>query len=436
MAIAYFKHTAVGKTTQAEPYTAAAHGRYIMRKSAAMRIFSERMPRQYHAVQRFLNEREDSIRKNGRVCDKFIIAIPREFTPDQAEAVLRRWANRISQQRTPWLMAFHWDDHNPHAHCIFIDADTETGKRVFATSDKNATERLKVTWEATVNEQFAELGIETRIEFGAEQQMEADNDNAVSESSPPPPEVLEEPPTLEELDNDLGRVDYEEELAEALQEEELAEPVLEIEGATLADNARLGASACFELRRIRTLQAEIAGVRGQYEQASTMLTRAEQAAVSARHRAQSLLTASQAARETFMQEHRGLFGKKGFKVKAFGLEYVSPARKAADAAEAQYQWAKVEAEQAELARQHAEETQTYAQTVYQHARETMEAVQGNDAELQEAAEVMENTINAYSGELSRETILAMGEDGTLAQEQVNVLLEELGYDKGGIEQEY
>lgn len=419
MAIAYVNHTFIGKSTQAKPYHAVAHAKYVMRKSAAMRIFSERMPRNYHAVLRYLTNREDTIRKNGRVIDKLMIAIPKEFSPEQAEKVLRRWANGVGEHRTPWLMAFHWDDHNPHAHCIFIDADIETGKRVAMTSEKGTTDKLKVAWEDAVNEQFKELGLDTRISFTETAELQAENDNVAEQHHEPVADVhASEPlPTPSE------------ELEEApLEEEEVA--VIEQEGATIGDKARLGAEATFELRRIRTIQQERQTIKERWQSSYDAWQNAMQGEKNARLDAQKAMGKRDTTRETYLTEHRGIFGKKGFKLSAFGYSYTSPARKAADAAEAQYQWASTEAEQAALAATEAQRYMVRSEDEYHRAEAEYDAIQGTEGELKEAEVIMEATVNEYVGDLSRETILAMGEDDTLSPEQVKVLLEELGYDKG------
>jgi hypothetical protein len=104
VAIPFIKHTPVGKSTQAQPHTAAAHIRYISRKRNTNHIESDGMPVHYWAAQDFLNNREDSIRKNGRVCDKFIIALPNEMTVEQGVATVRKFGDKLcrwdeSQQR-------------------------------------------------------------------------------------------------------------------------------------------------------------------------------------------------------------------------------------------------------------------------------------------------------------------------------------------------
>jgi hypothetical protein len=478
VAIAYLKHTPMGKTTQAQPYTTAAHARYIMRKGAATRIFSERMPRQYHAVQRYLHAREDSIRKNGRVADKFIIAIPREFNQEQAEDILRRWGEKVSHSRAPYLFAFHWNDHNPHAHCIFIDADCETGRRVFGTSERRSTESLKYIWADTVNTRFKELGIEAEIEFGElteelEKEFEqAANDNVKDHiadtgqmiSEPLPPEIpaaeptpdvvseaspLAEPavadtkPTLEELDNDLGRVDYIEELEEALArtESELAEIPdvdesvvdLDPEDARVEvadagqDKVQQAVEFAVQLRRIREHIKERQTIRNRYKnvvemknEAQDRLREIEQLRIAAEREATE-------AKDTYVTEHRGFFGKRGFQISAFGFEYVSPARKAADAAEKRFHEA-VLAE--ERAKREAQEAVRHAQAMeheFNQASADLEKVQGTDQEISDAELYYERGVRDLTQDLTPERIEELMRDDEISLEEAAELLEVQGY---------
>jgi hypothetical protein len=49
---------------------------------------------------------------------------------------------------------------------MFFDRDVETGKRVFQTTEKGSTERLKAIWQDETNAYLQELGIDARIQFG------------------------------------------------------------------------------------------------------------------------------------------------------------------------------------------------------------------------------------------------------------------------------
>lgn len=194
MAIPFIKHSFVGKSTQAQAYTAAAHVRYISREKATVYRYAERMPLHYHAAQRFLNEREDSIRKNGRIIDKLVISIPREMTMDQAVDTIRSFGFQLSDGRAPFYFTIQdWGKNNPHAHFIYVDADISTGKRVFRTTDRDSSDRIKALWENVCNKELHALGIDASISFqeAAEkkaQRLEEEryvNDNQAGEQTTP-----------------------------------------------------------------------------------------------------------------------------------------------------------------------------------------------------------------------------------------------------------
>lgn len=386
-----------------------------MRRSAANRVFSENMPLQWHAVQRFLKQHEDGLRKNGRVADTFVIAVPREFSIDEAEKVLRAYGRRIGKGKAPFLVAFHWEEHNPHAHFIFLDRDPATGRRVFGTSEKGSTELLKFEWATAVNEQFEQLGLETRIEFGTrtEELAQAFNDN-VSEPSPTvaaeEPEVVDEPAPEEE-------------------------PLAEVEEAPRVDQEELSpreamafaGQAVHELRRIRVLQQEREQIRAQYNGAYESYQRATAAARQAAAEVAKLGLEATAARDTYITEHRGLFGKKGFQVSAFGYSYQSPARKAADAAELAYQQSQERASRA--AEQSLAETANLEIRTkdFSAAKDKYEAIQGTDQELSDAELLYENTINSYAGNLTPAKAAMLVNEGDLDNYTARIVLEELGY---------
>ncbi|MBR2691761.1 MAG: hypothetical protein IKE42_28230 [Aquamicrobium sp.] len=204
MAIAFLKHTPIGKKTQAQPGTAAAHIRYISRSGATVQVFAQRMPSNYWAAQRFMDDREASIRANGRVCDKLTLALPREMTQEQGVELVRAFADRLStrydEKEGRWLRAPYyftlqgWDERHPHCHFVFVDADTESGRRVFGTSELRSTERIKELWQDTTNLELARHGIEGTIAFpDADACVQLQTAPEAEEVQGPPPEVDMEP---------------------------------------------------------------------------------------------------------------------------------------------------------------------------------------------------------------------------------------------------
>lgn len=165
----FLKHTHVsksGKNGQKEPYTSAAHLRYISRSTATQTVYSERMPSNYWAAQRFLNNREDGLRKNGRVIDKLVIVFPEGMKLDHAVEAVRGFGFRLTEGRTPFyftLQSFDTDK-NRHCHFILVDSDIETGKRVVKTTDRDSTERIKDVWERSANDILEREGYDFRLD--------------------------------------------------------------------------------------------------------------------------------------------------------------------------------------------------------------------------------------------------------------------------------
>lgn len=219
VAVFTFKHAFVGKAGSA-PGTASAHVNYISRKSAtcyqeAFGIPSK--PRQTAAqtTWRFLDEREASIRKNGRVCDKFIIAVPVEMKQEEAIGLLRAFGQKIGCRydaeqgrllKAPFFFTLQdWGSHNPHAHFVFVDADRESGERVFGTTKKGSTERLRAAWEETANAELERLGYEARIDRRPQRVIDAELEATVIGPADGSPQVHTEG-LPEEVIQDLSKV--------------------------------------------------------------------------------------------------------------------------------------------------------------------------------------------------------------------------------------
>jgi hypothetical protein len=158
VAIYSLHHSTIGKSTQATRYGAVAHLRYITRKAALTHSDSARMPQDAGAAATFLRAGEDRDRANARVIDKLMLALPRELTDTQRHALVRAFAEAVTQGRAAWFAAFHEggkDVQNPHCHLIIRDRDVETGRRVAQLSEKGSTQRLRELWETHANAALA-----------------------------------------------------------------------------------------------------------------------------------------------------------------------------------------------------------------------------------------------------------------------------------------
>lgn len=198
---AYFlKLSGVGKTTHTKG-TAAAHYRYVSRLSAIGSCGGYLVPEDWVDAQVFLHRREKTIRANGKVFDKIIVNLPYSLTTDQHADLVRDFCDEISGGRAPYVWFTHVDTDAPHAHIIYVDADYETGKRVFKLSDSGALFRLRKVWESTLNKHLTIADLPLRVSrwgkhsqhFRELNQMTAEtaNDNVIQFEPPPPPPQLD-----------------------------------------------------------------------------------------------------------------------------------------------------------------------------------------------------------------------------------------------------
>lgn len=167
VAIYSLHHSAVGKSTQRQPYTAAAHARYVTRPGAMSRLEGARMPVAPASAIDWLCQAEDTSRANARIIDKVTLALPRELNAAQRVQLVRSFAEDVTMGKAPWLAAYHdkgKDESNPHCHLIIRDRDPETGKRVMGMSEHGSTQRLRLAWERHANAALELAGRQERID--------------------------------------------------------------------------------------------------------------------------------------------------------------------------------------------------------------------------------------------------------------------------------
>lgn len=167
MAIYSLHHSSIGRTTHAAG-TAGAHVTYITRTSACREVAGEHMPQDAAGATAWLDGQELGDRKNARVVDKVMVALPLELGREAQLRLVRRFVHEVAGgDNVPWLAAFHdkgKDAKNPHAHIVIRDRHRETGKRVAELSGKGSTERLRVIWEKCANEALKEVGLDAKID--------------------------------------------------------------------------------------------------------------------------------------------------------------------------------------------------------------------------------------------------------------------------------
>lgn len=182
MAIFSLRLSPIGKTTQKTPYTAAAHVRYITRKGAVSLTMAERMPEKRGEAMRWMRREEKADRRNARVADKLVIALPRELSLKDNASLIRSFAETLTKGRASWFAAIHAekkDRNNPHCHLIVRDRDVATRKRVvmFSAGAKEMAERIakgktkpttlkmiRELWEREANRALKQAGRSERID--------------------------------------------------------------------------------------------------------------------------------------------------------------------------------------------------------------------------------------------------------------------------------
>ena len=167
MALFSLHHSTVGRTTH-KAGTAGAHVRYIFRPGAQADRVVNRMPDDPAQARKWMDRRERTLRKNARVIDKIMVALPRELHPLQRRKLVRNFCEHVAKNRAPYCAAIHQvsgnDRNNPHAHIVIHDRDLVTGKTVAQLSNKHSTEYLRRLWEQMSNAALERAGQPIQID--------------------------------------------------------------------------------------------------------------------------------------------------------------------------------------------------------------------------------------------------------------------------------
>ncbi|AHK70156.1 hypothetical protein AD931_02980 [Gluconobacter oxydans] len=115
---------------------------------------------------RTLAERHETMAgQNGRIAECFIIALPREGTPEHHQHLVCDFAEKVTHGAAPWIAAIHYDrPGNPHVHLIALEQNKpRTGgkgrpSKVIGLSRKGALERVREEWAETHNRIMAGTG--------------------------------------------------------------------------------------------------------------------------------------------------------------------------------------------------------------------------------------------------------------------------------------
>ncbi|MBS0242896.1 MAG: MobA/MobL family protein, partial [Proteobacteria bacterium] len=151
--LTHFAHRPIGKTTHKKGFT-YQHVNYITRDDACSKTLADNMPADRDGARPFFEQMAsmDGVPLNARIADTLIIALPIEMTREQRHEAVASFMEKIGKGRIAWIAAFHdigKDEHNPHCHIIFRDADIETGRKVIGTttSAKDVREAEEKGWK-------------------------------------------------------------------------------------------------------------------------------------------------------------------------------------------------------------------------------------------------------------------------------------------------
>ena len=141
----------------------AAHLRYITRPQAARVVLRARLAHPTDAQIAATAESEAETRK-GRVCERFILALPVEATPEQREALVRAFGEALTKGTAGYIAAIHDqrgnDIKNPHTHIAAFDVQVKGGGRgrprsTIGMARKNAVEETAALWADIHNRMMA-----------------------------------------------------------------------------------------------------------------------------------------------------------------------------------------------------------------------------------------------------------------------------------------
>ena len=169
MAIFSLNHKSVGRTTH-KPGTAAAHIRYITRAKTARIFLTNGFDTNWPPgkIASHIRKEEEADRKNARVIDKIMVALPLELDESQREALVVDFIGGITSHEVPWIAAFHdkgKDANNPHCHIVIRDRHLETGRAVCALTENGSTQKLRALWEQVLNEALKNAGHKERVDM-------------------------------------------------------------------------------------------------------------------------------------------------------------------------------------------------------------------------------------------------------------------------------
>ncbi|QQA44511.1 hypothetical protein FHY64_03525 [Pelagovum pacificum] len=144
----------------------AAHLRYITRPHAARTVLRERLTGLTDSATA-KNAEDAAQQRKGRVCERFIVALPREATPEQREALAQAFAEKLTCGVAGYVAAVHDkqgnDKQNPHFHLVAFDVMVKSGgrgrpKSTLGMARKQAIETTAKMWADLHNDMITRWG--------------------------------------------------------------------------------------------------------------------------------------------------------------------------------------------------------------------------------------------------------------------------------------
>ncbi len=166
MAIFSLNHKPIGKSKH-QKGTAGAHIRYIARASAEPVILTNGISQNWREAKKWMDEEEKTSRKNARIADRVMIALPIELDKSERTKLVESFLKELTGNEIPWFASIHQEGHdknNPHAHILLRDKSILKGCRVLKTSERGSTMVLREKWTEEANKALKQAGYTERID--------------------------------------------------------------------------------------------------------------------------------------------------------------------------------------------------------------------------------------------------------------------------------
>jgi hypothetical protein len=128
---------------------------------------SNLMPQQWQQAKRWLDQQERKGRKNARVADVVMVALPRELTLQQRADLVQDYLQTVTGNAVPWYVAIHQtgeDEQNPHAHIVIHDKSPIEARRVLKMSERGSTQRIRAQWSERASIALKKAGYDVSID--------------------------------------------------------------------------------------------------------------------------------------------------------------------------------------------------------------------------------------------------------------------------------